>query len=73
MLASSMIDRGFEPRSGQTKDYEIGICFPAKYAALSRKSKDVLILHNIYSEITQKKKIQSHESIYNKPLIVNDN
>ena len=26
MLASSAVDRGFEPRSGQTKDYEIGIC-----------------------------------------------
>jgi hypothetical protein len=26
MLASSAVDRGFEPRSGQTKDYKIGIC-----------------------------------------------
>ena len=26
VLASSVIDRGFEPRSGQTKDYEICIC-----------------------------------------------
>jgi hypothetical protein len=26
MLASSMVDRGFVPRSGQTKDFEIGIC-----------------------------------------------
>ena len=25
MLASSAVDRGFEPRSGKTKDYEIGI------------------------------------------------
>jgi hypothetical protein len=25
MLASSVVDRGFEPRSGQTKDYEINI------------------------------------------------
>jgi hypothetical protein len=33
----------FEPRSGQTKDYEIGICcFSAKHAALRRKSKDGL-------------------------------
>jgi hypothetical protein len=24
-LASSVVDRGFEPRSGQTKDYTIGI------------------------------------------------
>jgi hypothetical protein len=32
-----------EYRSGQTKDYEIGICcFFAKHAALRRKSKDWL-------------------------------
>jgi hypothetical protein len=41
MLASSAVDRGFDPRSGQTKDYKIGICcFSAKNAALRRKSKD---------------------------------
>ena len=34
MLASSAVDRGFEPRSGLTKDYKIGICcFSAKHAA----------------------------------------
>ena len=26
VLASSAVDRGFESRSGQTKDYKIGIC-----------------------------------------------
>ena len=26
VLAPSVVDRGFEPRSRQTKDYEIGIC-----------------------------------------------
>ena len=26
VLAPSLVDRGFEPRSGQTKDYTIGIC-----------------------------------------------
>ena len=41
VLASSVVDRGFEPRSGQTKDYKIGICcISAKHAALRRKSKD---------------------------------
>jgi hypothetical protein len=36
-------DRGFEPRSGQTKDYKIGICyFSAKHVAIRRKSKDCL-------------------------------
>ena len=26
VLASSVVDRWYEPRSGQTKDYKIGIC-----------------------------------------------
>ena len=43
MLASSAVDRGFETRSGQTKDYKIGICcFSAKHTALRSKSKDWL-------------------------------
>jgi hypothetical protein len=43
VLASIAVDRGFEPRSGQTKDYETGICrFSAKHTALRRKSKDWL-------------------------------
>ena len=43
VVASSAVDRGFEPRSGQTKDYKIGICcFSAKHTALRRKSKDWL-------------------------------
>jgi hypothetical protein len=43
VLVSSAVDRGFEPRSDQTKDYKIGICcFSAKHAALRRKSKDRL-------------------------------
>ena len=34
VLASSAVDRGFEPRLSQTKDYKICICrFPAKHAA----------------------------------------
>jgi len=40
VLTSSAVDRGFEPRSGQIKDYKIGICcFSAKHAALKRKIK----------------------------------
>ena len=34
--------RGFEPLSGQIKDYKIGIwCFFAKHATLRRNSKDL--------------------------------
>ena len=41
VLTSSTVDHWFEPQSGQTKDYKIGICcFSAKHAALRRKSKD---------------------------------
>jgi hypothetical protein len=43
VLASSAVDREFEPRSGQTTDYKIGICcFFTKDAALRRESKDWL-------------------------------
>ena len=43
MLASSAVDRGFEFRSGQTKDYNIGICcFFSKHTALKGKNKDWL-------------------------------
>jgi hypothetical protein len=47
VLASSAVDRGFEPRSGQIKDYKIGIyCYSAKDAALKRKDKDWLVRDN---------------------------
>jgi hypothetical protein len=43
VLALGAVDCGFEPRSGQTKDYKIGICcFSAKHTTLRRKSKDWL-------------------------------
>jgi hypothetical protein len=43
MPTSSEVGRGFEPRSGPTKDYKIGICFfSAKHAALRRKIKNWL-------------------------------
>ena len=41
ILASSTVDRAFEPRSSQTKYNKIGIrCFSAKHAELRSKSKD---------------------------------
>jgi hypothetical protein len=41
VFTSSVVDRVFESRSGQTKDYNIGIfCFPAKHAALRNKNTD---------------------------------
>ena len=37
VLASRVLDRGFEPQSGQTKDYKIGICFFSAMHAVLRK------------------------------------
>ena len=41
VLTSSAVDRGFEPRSGHTKDYANWyFYFSGKHAALRKKSKD---------------------------------
>jgi hypothetical protein len=41
LLSSRAIDLGFKPRSGQTNEYEIGICcFYTKHAALRNKTKE---------------------------------
>ena len=43
LLASSEVDRGFEPQSVQTNDNKIGTCyFSNKYPASNRKCKDWL-------------------------------
>jgi hypothetical protein len=47
VLTSSVIDHGFEPRSGQIKDYEIGICrhnIADKNTALALSNNHSLIL-----------------------------
>ena len=47
VLASSSADRGFKSRSGQAKDYKIGMgCFSAKHAALRRKSSKEWLARN---------------------------
>ena len=43
IVTSSAVDCEFKPRSGQSKDYKIGICcFSAKHIASRRKNKDRL-------------------------------
>ena len=43
VLASSAVDRRFDPRSRQIKDYGIGMCcLSAKHVALRRKGKNWL-------------------------------
>jgi hypothetical protein len=45
VLASSVVDCGFDRRSGQTKDYKIGICcFSVRHAVLRKKSKALGIM-----------------------------
>jgi hypothetical protein len=40
VVASSAVDRGFEPRPGRTKYYDIGICwFSDKHTLLNKKIK----------------------------------
>ena len=47
VLTSSPVDRRFDPQSGQTKDYRIGICcFSAKHAALRRKGQRLVGLES---------------------------
>ena len=44
VLTSSAVDPGFEPRSEQTKDYEIGsCCFSAKHAAIIKEKEQRLV------------------------------
>ena len=43
VLASSVIDRAFEPLSGQTKDYKIGMCcFSAKHVRIIKDKEQIL-------------------------------
>jgi hypothetical protein len=60
VLASNLVDRGFDPQSGQTKYYTIGICcFSAKHAALRRKNTDWLdnVLDNVLNRFVYLQKI----------------
>jgi len=55
VLASSAVDRGFQLRSSETKDYQIGILlFSVKNAALRRKCKDRLARNqnNVWSDMS---------------------
>ena len=43
VFAASAIGHGFEPRSGQIKDYAIAFYFFAKYTSLMRMTKDWMV------------------------------
>jgi len=64
VLALSEVDRGFDFRSGQTKDFEIGICcFSAKHIAWRRKSKDWLAEKNCWIGVKQQSPTHAHPYI----------
>ena len=64
VLTSCVVDRGFKPQSGQTKDYKISICcFTAKQAALRSKSKDWLARNNV-SEWSDMSTVVSVSQLY---------
>ena len=59
----SVVDCGFEHRSGQTKDYEIGICcFSAKQAALRRKNKDWLARNQ--DNVSERSDMSTHRLLF---------
>jgi hypothetical protein len=54
LFVSSAIDCVFEPRSGQTKDYKIGICcFSVKHVTLRGKSENSDRNHDNLSKISK--------------------
>jgi hypothetical protein len=53
----------FEPRSGQTKDYQIAICcFSAKHAALRKKSKNYLARNQ--NNVSEWSDMSTHELLF---------
>ena len=53
VLTSSVVDRGFKPRSGQIKAYEIGVSCPSgKHVGLRSKRKDRLAGNWIMNQVT---------------------
>jgi hypothetical protein len=63
VLATGAVDRGFEPRAGQTKEYEIGICcFSAKHAALMKNSTDWSTRHQ--NNVSEWGDMSTHELLF---------
>jgi hypothetical protein len=65
MPTSRVVDHGFEPRLGQTKDYKIGICrFSTKHTALRRKSKDWLAWYHNQDNVSEWGDMTSSSLVY---------
>ena len=62
-LASSAVDRMFESRSGQTKDYKIGIwCLSSKHVSLRRKNNDCLARNQ--DNVSERGGMSNHELLF---------
>ena len=63
VLTLTVVDHGFEPRSGQTKDYKIDMCcFSAKHSALRRKSKEWFAWNQ--NNVSQWGNMSIHEQLF---------
>jgi hypothetical protein len=77
VLASNAVDPGFEPLSGQTKDYKIDMCFSATHTALkiiaktdTDRSASYLDLHlEIVSERRLRTKLYDKRHDINFPIV----
>jgi hypothetical protein len=69
MFASSVVDRGFKPWSGQTKDYKVGMCcFSTKHAALRSKSKDWLARNQ--NNVSEWNDMSTHRLLFQWPSTI---
>ena len=69
VFASSVVDRGFKPWSGQTKDYTIGMCcFSTKHAALRSKSKDWLARNQ--NNVSEWSDMSTHRLLFQWPSTI---
>ena len=72
VFASSVVDHGFEPRSGQTNDYKIGICcFSAKHAALRRQNKDWSVRNQNASNVSEWSDMSTHGLLFQSVNTIN--
>ena len=63
VLASGVVDCGFKPQTGKTKDYKIGICcFSAKHATLRCKNKDCLVCNQ--NNMSEWSDMSTHERLF---------
>ena len=69
VFAYCVVDRGFKPWSGQTKDYKMGMCcFLTKNAALRSKSKDWLARNR--NNVSEWNDMSTHRLLFQWPSTI---